>query len=219
MLVKNKDKRCSSDQLIFEIQKIDKLNEEEIISDKVSYTFINNWINFDLKSYLKDFYEEKNLNNNLLKREENFLGRKEIFQQIDYLFNEVKVKIIEIYGDSGTGKSSVALEYAYRFLENNNSAYWLKSDKDNLEIEFEKLATILELKIQIRIEKTIESLKKRLNYFSRKVLLIFDNCDNFLLADSLAKLVFQKNIHIIITNKRNNSNFSLLTHHLELRSK
>lgn len=153
-----------------------------------------------------DIFDQTSLlSNTLPNRNTFFVGREDELTEIDDLIFKKSRKIILIYSESGYGKSSIALEYGYRYIsknEENHHVYWMKSDRNNLETEFRSLA----IKLGIVVEKIqdqyglINEIKDRLLYYDKKVLFIFDNCENFEYIKSYIDcLHVQRNIFVIIT--------------------
>ena len=89
-----------------------------------------------------------------------FVGREAYLKDID--LNLEKSQILTIVAFAGTGKSTLALEYAYAVNENHKyQPKWFSSDSnDKLEIEYKNFA--LELNIVTSNQK-IEDIIKLLN--------------------------------------------------------
>lgn len=112
----------------------------------------------------------------------NFIGREEYFEKIDKFFFIDKIRQISLNSNEpGTGKSSLALEYGYRFIEKdplNNHVYWIKSDSKSLDIEIEILIKYLGLNYDYVLSELrygTDSLKEKILFYDKKILIIFDD--------------------------------------------
>ena len=75
----------------------------------------------------------------------NFVGREELLDRIESAFFVETRKLAIISSFAGTGKTSIANEYGYKFANktlNKDFVFWIKSDGQNSEIEFQQLAQI-----------------------------------------------------------------------------
>jgi hypothetical protein len=82
-------------------------------------------------------------------RIDNFIEKDQILEKISQTFLSNNKQIIVIASFSGTGKTTTAIEYGYKFIENKNGhhfAYMIKSDGIKIELEFETLAKKFKLK-------------------------------------------------------------------------
>jgi len=137
--------------------------------------------------------------NNLPKCVANFVGRELYLESIESAFLNENKKIVILSSMPGTGKTTLAIEFGYRFIKldfRNNRVYWFKSDKDNLNSEFLKFAeNDLYIKFNDKqktdkqfvvrqIKNTIHEKQKE----EEKVLFIFDNCDDFKSIDDYITL-------------------------------
>lgn len=136
----------------------------------------------------------------------NFIGRKHVLEEIENIFlNETK-QIIVLYSFAGTGKSTVASEFGYRFkaINKNYYSYWMKSDENNLYTEYAKLAE--QMKIEKDASQNSESLIRKLNTKLHhldeeiKILFILDNCDKYEDIGSYIKNL-QRNTLVLITTR------------------
>ena len=122
MLIKDKCERSSSKDLMNSLQHLNKQTEKDLIT---YYDFNKNQLPFSI----------------LPSRISNFIEKDEILKRInDTYFNKHKQFII-INSCSGTGKTTIATEYAHRFTEHQQKshyAYMIKSDGPKIELEFER---------------------------------------------------------------------------------
>lgn len=119
-------------------------------------------------------------------------------------FDLDKKQMVVLCSYAGTGKSTVANEFAYRFIKQNYCfAYWMKSDEKNLDTEYENFARQLNLldSNQNR-EVLIQNVNTKIqNLDSRvRILFIFDNCDNYEIVENYIKNM-PKNTIIILTTR------------------
>lgn len=144
---------------------------------------------------------------NLPTRIENFVGRISILNKIDESIFEKKKQIIILTSFAGTGKTSIANRYGYMFLKKNknNFVYWMKSDANNLDLEFQKFAFDLEIQIDqnSKQDELIRKISNKLHNLSENILFIFDNCDHFNtnIEAYVTKLSLLNNIFILITTR------------------
>ena len=157
-------------------------------------------LKFNKIFFLKDFEKSKLPANDLPGRIENFTGRESILERINKAFVENKNKIVVLSSYAGIGKSSIANEYACQFIakQSDHFAYWMKSDGNNIDLEFEKFAKYCQINrndVESKQEFT-RRLKNKLFDLNEKILFIFDNCDNpqsissYILMCSFLKNVF-----------------------------
>ncbi len=136
---------------------------------------LNEKIHMESKDLPASFLPSKTLN---------FVGREKFMNEIESALESGKIVIISSF--AGTGKSTLANEYAYRFLiPNNNLVYWFKSDENNLNNEFinfaEKNLNIFLIDQQkndrnIIINKINTRIRSAKN---EKVVFVFDDCENY----------------------------------------
>ncbi len=143
----------------------------------------------------------------------NFVGREPYVESVkSAYFNENK-KIVILSSMPGTGKTTLAIEFGHRFIEldpKNNRVYWFKSDKDNLNSEFLNFAeNDLQIKFNEKqktdqkfvIRKIENTIHERQNE-EKKVLFIFDNCDDFKSIDDYINMVSDlSNCKVLITTR------------------
>lgn len=136
-------------------------------------------------------------------RIDNFIEKDQILEKINQTFLTNNKQIIVITSFSGTGKTTTAIEYGYKFIENKNGhhfAYMIKSDGIKIELEFEILAK----KFKLKREETnfIKNLKDKLIDLDEKILFIFDNCEHFLNIERFILMFLNlKNVYILITTR------------------
>jgi hypothetical protein len=138
----------------------------------------------------------------------NFVGREKFMNEIRSALESGKIVIISSF--AGTGKSTLANEYAYRFLiPNNNLVYWFKSDENNLNNEFinfaEKYLNILLRDPEQKNDRNIiiNKINTRIRSAkNEKVVFVFDDCENYEnIKDYLQMTDVLNNLKIIITTK------------------
>ena len=107
---------------------------------------------------------------------------------------------------AGTGKSTIANEFGYRFkaIHRDNYSYWMKSDENNLYTEYAKLAE--HMNIELDASQSSENLMRKINTKIHhldegiKILFILDNCDNYEKIESYIKNL-QRNTLVLITTR------------------
>lgn len=112
-------------------------------------------------------------------RNREFFGREYEMTQIDdKLLSRNKLFIV---GMAGSGRRSVALEYAYREKDAGVETIWLKSDKEeNIRVEYQKLAFRLGIRDLSLDEGALISLvNDRLHAQKSPILLILDNLGSY----------------------------------------
>jgi tetratricopeptide (TPR) repeat protein len=186
MLIKDKCERSSSKDLMNSFQHLNKQTEKDLIT---YYDFNKNQLPFSI----------------LPSRISNFIEKDEILKRInDTYFNKHKQFII-INSCSGTGKTTIATEYAHRFTEHQQKshyAYMIKSDGPKIELEFETL--VKQFKLKKEEKSLINSLKDKLLDLDEdeKILFIFDNCESFLNIERFVLMFTNlKNVFILITTR------------------
>jgi tetratricopeptide (TPR) repeat protein len=112
-------------------------------------------------------------------RNNNFTGRDDVFQAIEASLDSQipSSRIHTIHGLSGTGKTQVLVEYAYRFSTKYNQVWWIKSESPETVLSnYLDLAEKLGLDI-FDIEKPKEKIEviRRWLETNGNWLLIFDN--------------------------------------------
>ncbi len=186
MLIKDKCERSSSKDLINSFQNLNKQTEIDLIT---YYDFNKNQWPLSI----------------LPSRISNFIEKDEILKRInDAYFNKHKQFII-INSCSGTGKTTVATEYAHRFTDHQQKshyAYMIKSDGLKLKLEFETL--VKQFKLKKEEKSLINSLKDKLLDLDEdeKILFVFDNCESFLNIERFILMFTNlKNVFILITTR------------------
>lgn len=200
MLVRDKNKRISSKELIGKFSSLENLNEEATL-------YAEDLVNELVEKQIKEF---KLPSSYIPSRHKIFVGREAVVDEIDDIFQTKKKFTIFLTSIAGTGKTSVALEYGYRFVENkpNNYVYWMKSDIKNLDLEYRNFAASLKIKINEndKNETIIKQVNDVINNLDSniKILFIFDNCDSYENVENYIKNIninYQLNIFILITTR------------------
>jgi len=185
MLVIDQIERASSKDLV---ESIEETSYQETETEPITYY---------------DFNKSQLPSSVLPMRNQNFIEKDQILERLSNTFFNQNKQIIVINSFSGTGKTTIAIEYGYKFIENNNHhhyAYMIKSDGLKLELEFESLAK----KFKFKKDETsfIKNLKDILVDLDEKILFIFDNCEHYLNIERFI-IMFStlKNVYILITTR------------------
>lgn len=139
----------------------------------------------------------------------NFIGREDVLKQIDEEFFKNNKKVISLNSFSGTGKTTTAIEFGYRFVEKFKECfvYFMKSDRNNIDLEFKNFASeckIADLKSQDK-KGLIGKVKEKLCELNEKVLFIFDNCDNLKSVGLYLSIISNlENVFFLITTSDEN---------------
>ena len=149
----------------------------------------------------------------LPEKKSNFVGRNDYINRIDQNFNEHTFLIIKAFG--GTGKSSLALEFAHR---SNYVCRWFDSDSlAKLDLDYRGFAEELGVEdtINQNIHQVIHQVNAKLSDFKSSIYFIFDNLEDY----GYLKIFTERlpiNIKVIITTRnelgfgnRENSNIDL----------
>lgn len=157
---------------------------------------------------------------NLLNKNYFFTGREKEINALTKAFAENKNNIFVLEGISGIGKTQIAKQYAYDFLDKYEIIWWFDSEKNRgLQAE-ELLKEILSQEGQpyyppmssISIGKR---LRDKLSSLQLNWLLIFDDFENMASITQYAPLndedIFTK--HVIVTSKKMNSTYPSLVIH------
>jgi len=114
------------------------------------------------------------------KRTEHFIGRKQYLKEIEFEYLNRKRQIIVLRSISGTGKSTLANEFGYRYKNqsiNDNIVYWVKANPTR-------------------------EIKEMLHETKKNILLIFDNCENYQIIKDYVEMA--GNFKILITTRNSN---------------
>lgn len=137
----------------------------------------------------------------------NFSGRKDIVNSIHEEFSAAqnRVPIHAISGMGGIGKTQIAVHYSYKFAEDYDLVYWIRSETDaSLTADYEALTQTLELPVKTKAEQLvyINIVNTWLTKTDKKWLLVFDNVES---QEKIEKLLPKKgNGHILITSQSPN---------------
>ena len=144
-------------------------------------------------------------------RTNRFVGREQYLKDIEFAFANENKKIIVLSSFPGTGKTTLANEFGYRFTEksiNNHLVYWVKSDGNNSDYYFENFAKFdLHIDLSEKNDKhfIIRQIKNKLNKTTENILFIFDNCDNYQSIEDYVDMISTlKQLKILITTRRSN---------------
>lgn len=140
-------------------------------------------------------------------RVEKFTARESVLADIERtLTNNKSVAIIAF---PGTGKSSCALEYAYKKkeakgIENKKIVRWFNADSpEKIITEYNQLATELEVDIKQPQEMIIRLVNNRLNEVGYPVLFIFDNVEDYSHISNYL-LNIPQGVRVVITSRNSN---------------
>ena len=157
----------------------------------------------------------KNFNDTFLNRKQNlpftrnsfFSSREEILQSIHSNFEVYRDRqiILVLSGTGGVGKTQIAIEYAYSYLDAYSLVWWVKSEtKQGIIESFKELGRNLGVpksQFDLNEDEKIAIIIEKLN-FIKEYLLIFDNANCY---DELEKYLPRSNTgSILITSRDNN---------------
>ena len=120
----------------------------------------------------------------LPERTKNFIGRENYLKVMeDTFYSSVNKNIIVLRSFPGTGKTTLAKEFGYKFKRksfNDHFTYWVKSDGSNANDYFQKFAQYnlgihLDRKSKNNQDLLIKQIKNKLIGTTCNVLFIFDN--------------------------------------------
>lgn len=136
-------------------------------------------------------------------RNPNFTGREQLLKNIraSLTSNQRAAMPLVIHGLGGVGKTQLALEYAYRHLQDYDLVWWVRAgDPVVLGADYAALAEPLNLpeKEAPEQEVTVVAVRRRLKQF-QKWLLIFDNANDP--KDLKDYLPNESGGHVIITSR------------------
>jgi len=137
-----------------------------------------------------------------------FIGRDNYLKKIDSFLMKENKKVVSLISMSGTGKSSIAYEYGYKFKK-NGFVYCIKSDLGNVHLELINFASDIGIELTDQERQNndliISLIKTKLEYIIKNnemlsFLFIFDNCDGYdQIENYITQLSDIKNVFIIIT--------------------
>ena len=133
-----------------------------------------------------------------------FIGREEEIERVhDSLTSNVNTPYIcAITGISGIGKTTAAVEYAFRYREEYQYTLWVQADDtpDTLYVNFAGLAHFLGLPEEnARDRKTTISIVKQWLQANSRCLLIFDNVDEASIQGNILSQLGKN--HILLTTR------------------
>lgn len=121
-------------------------------------------------------------------------------------------RVCVLHGPGGLGKSSLALETAYRTLDRFNCVFWITADSEcKISSEIHKIAVklnILEISAQCDYSSSISKFLSWVEQSGTRSLIIYDNVESLILIKSI--LPSTSNVSVIITT-RDYTRDSLLT--------
>ncbi|CAG9334114.1 unnamed protein product [Blepharisma stoltei] len=125
------------------------------------------------------------------------IGRDSEVQLIRNSFGSAQNKIIALVGDSGIGKTALAVKYSQVYNDLYSAILFIPSQSaNNISFVFLKLFRKIELHIRDTFDDNIYSIKEYLDNQSKPALLIFDDAENL---ESIRNFLPNKG-HIIVTS-------------------
>lgn len=138
-----------------------------------------------------------------LERIKNFSGREEVFKKLDQALENDQCVVLSGFG--GIGKSSTALEYAYRQKSIGKIVRWLNADsKVKLNAEYRNIAKEMNLKVESLNAEVIQRIvNSKIGEVKSQILFIFDNVEKY--EDAKTKFInLPDNVKVLITARSNN---------------
>jgi len=134
-----------------------------------------------------------------------FTGREELLAQLYTVLHKNRTVAITqahaLCGLGGIGKTQIVLEYAYRYRDEYQAVFWVKSDtRENLLSDFLALATLLNLPEQHAQDQanTLAAIQRWMQH-QTAWLLIFDNADDLTFVKNFLAPGFRG--HILLTTR------------------
>ena len=120
----------------------------------------------------------------------------------NYLNNKEQThkQILVLYSSDETGKSVIANEFGHQFKNesNLNYVYWIYND--NFEKQIKKFAQTIQIPDGFNLNEIFEKIKTKLIESNKRVLFIFDNCNNFENIENFIRHL-ERNILVLITTR------------------
>jgi tetratricopeptide (TPR) repeat protein len=149
-----------------------------------------------------------------LERLQNFVGREEVFKLLDQVLEDEQ--FVALSGLDGIGKSSAALEYAYRQKSIGKVVRWFNADSEiKVNAEYRKISRELGLNIESLVPEIMTGLvNNKINEVKSKIIFILDNVEKY---DDIKNHLMNlpDNVKIIITTSNNNIKSSIQNIKLE----
>jgi tetratricopeptide (TPR) repeat protein len=158
----------------------------------------------------QDDYKGNVIANDLPAKLNNFVGRKDVFSEIDKIL--ASNQIVAINAFAGTGKSSTALEYGYRVEDEGKIVRWFDSDtNEKIEANYRQLASDLGIKLEeINADpkqghkNLINAVNREINKLGKPILLILDNLEHYKDAEEYLRNLPKKLVKVVITTRDSN---------------
>jgi tetratricopeptide (TPR) repeat protein len=153
------------------------------------------------------------------KRNPFFTGRDALVQVLHAAFasrQEHSITTLALSGLGGSGKTQIALEYAYRYRDDYHAIFWLQGQStEALRADFIGLAKLLNLPEHQDTdpENTIAALKRYLSHTARW-LIIIDHLESFAALADLFPSLGQGDI--LVTTRRHAAGESAIMHKVEM---
>ena len=153
------------------------------------------------------------------KRNPFFTGRDALIQTLHATFasrQEHGITTLALSGLGGSGKTQIALEYAYRYRDDYHAIFWLHGQSaEALRADFIGMAKLLNLPEHKDTdpENTIAALKRYLSHAERW-LIIIDHLESFAALADLFPSLGQGDI--LVTTRRHASGESAIMHKVEM---
>lgn len=144
----------------------------------------------------------------------NFMGRKDVLDEISSIFRESSIKTAVVTGPQGFGKTQVAKKYVHQNFKDYNIVWWFRANQ-YMKPQFEKFALEVISQIGLNLPRPINELgaeylnrlvKEGIRQKNLKCLIIFDDAQTYPEIEEYILFSHDKNIHTLITSK--NGNFS-----------
>lgn len=151
---------------------------------------------------------------NLPRRNNNFVGRNNYLKQLSTNLYENKFGMITqvVCGLSGIGKTQLAMEFAYKALENEiyKEVLWIPAETANtINLAYQKYAEQLNLDIKCLNSKELQKLiydHLSNSYLGYKILFILDNVESSKNINNYINLLYEQSAgyfipHVLITSR------------------
>ncbi|KAI9652346.1 MAG: hypothetical protein M1829_001669 [Trizodia sp. TS-e1964] len=113
-------------------------------------------------------------------RNDGFVNRKDIFKDIDHLLSSFPHnRSAALWGLGGSGKTQVALEYAYRYQDNSScSIFWIHAESEARFVQsYSELGTKAKLPVDLKGQDLLRAVQEWIEQ-QKDWLLVLDNADD-----------------------------------------
>lgn len=116
-------------------------------------------------------------------------------------FQNSSINLNILFSPKRSGKSEIANKFAELVSKNNNYVYWFKGDAQTFNLDYKIFAQNLEIDTTNLDElDMISQVNGKLDMFVKKILLIIDDCTDYILIEKFLKSI-PKDVCILITTK------------------